>query len=166
MTCKNGHKKSLQAYFDGQLEGKELVKYEKHLHSCKVCQEKLHEIDMVSDFLKISQEKVPNKKNFDLIWDSVEHMLVRDEMSFGEHTHSAVSQVFDAIRMMLRPAIAIAFIIVLFLLPLGEKEEEVCNDQAIKEVMLKSITSSRNIMLFTTKNKGWQVVWVGGESKK
>ena len=70
----------VQAYFDGQINQDDLIRFKAHLKHCPNCQKTLNNLNSVSDFIKSTQESVPEKAFFDTIWERVEDKLVQDKL--------------------------------------------------------------------------------------
>ncbi len=162
----------VQAYFDGQINQDDLIRFKAHLKHCPNCQNILRKLNSVSDFVKSTQESVPDKAFFDTIWERVEDKLVQERLSVFGMMQGWIDNIFYYVRFFLKPALAVCFIFLLIMLPHLEKRVKDGVHVALRvESEIKRIESKTNVMIVKTKPKRWTVIWVmppqrgGGKSK-
>ena len=159
------HKKNLcsllPVYFDGQMGQEDVARFKAHLKHCPHCQGALRRLNTVSDFIKTTQGVTPDKTFFDSVWERVEEKLIREKLSIFQLIQGWADGVYYYSKLFFKPAFAICFVLLLVILPhLERKGSDFVTVVPRAESEIKRIASNTNVMLVTTKQKRWKVIWV------
>ena len=149
----------LPLYYDGQLREEEVASFCVHLDECTLCQERLRQLNKMSDFLKLSHEKTPAKPFFDDVWRHVEKKILREELSFLHVIKNSHNALAFFIRDFFKPLVAVAFIILVLLVPILDRngiKESFAQGAEIKKIE----SETNNILVCQTKREKWCVVWI------
>lgn len=154
----------LQSYFDGQIDEKYIAAIESHLKECEECRDYLSSCNQIGDILKVSHDHQCDKESIQQIWENVESRLVRSELQEATSDELRSVSPLMQLRRFMKPAIAFAIVALLVILPILEKDNTPPVFAA--ESQIKKISTKVPVLVFKTRNKKWNVIWIIPKKEK
>jgi len=148
----------LHAYFDGQLEEQDMQLLADHCQECDMCQQNLKELNLMSEYLKACHSANPSEQTFARVWEKVESHLVQEQLSLKEIARGFWEWAGPRVKVVLRPAGVVAFILFLVFVPILEKRT---SQQAFAvEAEINKIETKASVIILKTKQRKWTIIWI------